>query len=95
MLGEAVMAKSEPMPVKPITMGFASDESPIVMEPVVLPRNVGLKVTLTEQLALGAKTPQLSVWAKLPAATTLEIVSETAPTLVTVMAWGVLDVVSA
>lgn len=66
-----------------------------VVVPVLNPRAVGVKLTLTEQLALTARdVPQLLVWAKSPLITTPVIASAESPELVNVMVWVELVVLS-
>ena len=62
-----------------------------VIAPVLLPPVDGVKVTLTVQLAPGARlVGQLLVWPKSPLAIRLEITKTPAPGLVTVTVWAAL-----
>ncbi len=76
-VGEKVTATSAPVPLK----GMLALELPLTDRvPLSVPRTVGVKVTLMEQLAPAAKeVPQLFVWLKSPVVLKPVIVSGAPP----------------
>jgi len=75
-----------PVPVSFTDCGLEKSLSVIATVPVLVPFIVGVKVTLMEQLAPGAKlAPQVFVWAKSPLAVIVPITSDVAALLVIVI----------
>ena len=75
-----------PAPVSFTDCGLEKSLSVIATVPVLVPFIVGVKVTLLEQLAPGAKlAPQVFVWAKSPLAVIVPITSDVAALLVIVI----------
>ena len=68
--GEIVIDVAVPMPVNVTTSGLVGELSVTVTAPVLVPVAVGVKVTVSVQLAPAANcagsVPQLFVWAKSP-----------------------------
>ena len=87
--GEAVACKSWPVPDK-FTAGDGPGKLPETERvPVSAPRAVGVKVTLTEQLAPAASEPtQLFACAKSPVRLTADSVYVAWPELVIVTVWA-------
>jgi hypothetical protein len=95
LLPPSVTMGATPVPVSVTVCGLPGNGSLTVMAPLRMPVAVGVKVTLTLQLAVGARvaglTGQLLVWAKSPLAATLTVVAE-APLLLTLTASALLVV---
>ena len=81
------------MPVRLTACGLPAALSVIVIEPVLLPAAVGVKVTLKAQFAPAAKLdPQVLSCAKSPLTTILEMLNAAVPVLVNVTACAALVV---
>ena|ERR1035441_6629601 len=83
---------SVPEPVRLTFWGLAGALSTMVSLPVRVPGWVGVKVTLTVQLAPGASVEQALVWAKSPLVVTLVTVTGKGNALLAVTASGGLVV---
>ena len=82
-----------PWPVRTTDCGLSKALSVIVTLPVLVPACVGVKVTLTVQLApTASEFPQVFVWAKSPLAPMLVMSRVAVPGLVTVTACDALVV---
>lgn len=81
-----------PVPVSAIVWGVTLALSVTVIEPLLVPIIVGVKVTLMLQLEPVNELPQLFVWAKSPEAVMLEMRRVPSPVMVNVTAWGPLVV---
>jgi hypothetical protein len=83
--GGALKMKSSPVPVSVTVCGLPSALSVMVTAPVLSPPAVGLKVTLSPQLAPAATLePQLLVWEESPLAEMLAMLRVALPVLVRV-----------
>ena len=82
-----------PVPESVTVCGLPVALSVTVMVPACVPEAVGVKVTLMEQLAAGAReAPQVLVWAYWELATMLVILIGAPPMLLSVTACAVLGV---
>lgn len=87
------MLAATPVPVSGTVCGLVPALSVMVMVPARVPVVVGVKVTVMVQLPPAAPpVPQLFVWAKLPVATMLEIVSLAPVLLVSLITFAALVV---
>jgi hypothetical protein len=92
-VGERLTRGAVPVPVRLTDWVAGLALSVIVTAPVRVPAAVGLKVTLSVQLALAARLePQVLVWEKSPLAVMLEIVRAPLPLFVSVIVSGGLVV---
>ena len=84
-MGERLATGTAPVPVR-LTVWVAGLElSAMVKDPLREPLTVGVKVTLSVQLALAARlVPQVLVWEKSPLAVTLVILSVALPVFLSV-----------
>jgi hypothetical protein len=95
-VGVTVMAKFDPTPASATDWGLPPPSSVMVMAPVLLPPEVGVKVTLIVQFAPAAREfPQVSVWPKSPLAEMEVIFRLAVPPLLSMMVCALLVVVSA
>ena len=90
--GERLTAgPTTPVPVRLTVWVAGLALSAMVTAPVLVPAAVGLKVTLSVQLALAATLePQVLVWEKSPLAVMLVIVRVAFPVFVRVTLWALL-----
>ena len=83
--------KSGPVPLSATLCGLSKALSEMLMVPVLVPRDTGLKVTEIVQLAPALTVvPQVLVWEKSPLAVIFVIASEALPVLVNVTVCGLL-----